>query len=80
MVEKDKDLTKKENKVKLLDANTIIMIICLAFIFSLTILNKTGILTNWILYVLLVVFLAIMIYVLIASIKKNKEISKELEK
>ena len=68
------------SEIKVIDTNSIIMIICLAFIFSLTILNKTGLLTNWILYVLLVVFLAIMFFFLMRSIKKNKEIKEEIIK
>jgi len=79
-IKKESDKPKEKNKVKVLDFSAIIMIICLAFIFSLTILNKTGLLTNWILYVLLVVFLAIMVFFLMRSIKKNKEIKEEISK
>ncbi len=66
--------------LKSLDFYTIVMIICLAFIFSLTILNKLGILTGWLLYIFLGFFFAIMVASLIISIKKSKEQKKEPKK
>lgn len=71
---------QKEKKVKVLDFNAIVMIICLAFIFSFTILNKLGILESWISISLMILFFAIMAFFLIKSIKKNKEMKDELSK
>jgi hypothetical protein len=68
------------NIFKTLDLYTWIMIFCLACIFSLTILNKIGLLTNWILYALLGFFLLIMIICLVLSIKKEKQIGKQVNK
>ncbi len=76
---KEKEQEKNKNPgIKILDFSAIIMIICLAFIFSLTILNKTGVLTGWFSIALMLIFLIIMVFFLMRSMKKNKEIKEEL--
>jgi Ca2+/Na+ antiporter len=76
----EKEKKEEKPKVKILDFSMIIMIICLAFIFSLTILNKTNVLSASISVPLMIVFFAIMLIFLIKSIKKNKEVKDNLVK
>ena len=76
----EKEKKEEKSKVKILDFSMIIMIICLAFIFSLTILNKTNVLSASISVPLMIVFFAIMLIFLIKSIKKNKEVKDNLVK
>jgi L-asparagine transporter-like permease len=76
----EKEKKEEKSKVKILDFSMIIMIICLAFIFSLTILNKTNVLSASISVPLMIIFFAIMLIFLIKSIKKNKEVKDNLVK
>jgi L-asparagine transporter-like permease len=76
----EKEKKEEKPKVKILDFSMIIMIICLAFIFSLTILNKTNVLSASISVPLMIIFFAIMLIFLIKSIKKNKEVKDNLVK
>jgi ABC-type multidrug transport system permease subunit len=55
------------------------MVICLSCIFTLTILNHSKLLTGWLLYALLGFFFAIMILIMIITIRKAKKIELNLK-
>jgi len=77
---KDKKEEKKEEKPKkklVLDASSIIMIVSLILIFLTTVANRAGLLSAWIAWPLLIIFLAAMIVAMFLPNREKKEEKKE---